>query len=173
MTLPAGTDGLVAVVTPPTARLAAVSAAVAAAWVRPTTPGTVTWSTGGPEEMVKLTDDPDATEVPEVGDWSMTVPAGTLALAAVPTAPTARWAWVRAASAPVRVKPTTLGTVTWDAGGSPELPPPQAALTQAHLGAGPGEADHAGHGHLGRRWLAGAAAAAGGQGRGEHQHRQA
>ena len=50
----------------------------AAACVRPTTFGTVTGC--GPLDTVSATALPGVTYPPEVGDWEMTVPEGTVAL---------------------------------------------------------------------------------------------
>ena len=49
---------------------------------------------------------------PAAGDWLMTEPAGTVALACVVTAPTVRPASVMADEAAVCVRPTTSGTAT-------------------------------------------------------------
>src|SRR3954471_9128876 len=59
MTLPDGTVMLVAVVMVPTTSCAVVSAVVAAAWVRPTTPGALTC--GRPDETVSATALPTTT----------------------------------------------------------------------------------------------------------------
>ena len=98
------------VVIVPTTRFAFVIAVVAAACVRPTTFGTVTW--GRPDDTTSATALPVATDVPLTGDWLITDPAGTVVLDAVVTAPTTRFAPVIAVVAAVCVRPTTFGTVT-------------------------------------------------------------
>ena len=56
-------------------------AAMAAAWVEPTTLGTATLVGGAvPEDTTKLTGLPMATLMPATGVWLMTLPAGTVAL---------------------------------------------------------------------------------------------
>jgi hypothetical protein len=110
MTLPAATVALDAVVTVPTVRPAPVSALVAAAWVSPTTLGTVTCA--GPVETTRFTADPDAALLPAGGFWLMTLPAATVALDAVVTVPRVNPAAVIALVAAAWVSPTTLGTVT-------------------------------------------------------------
>ncbi len=112
MTCPAGTVPLKASVAVPTARPAPVSAASAAACVRPTTSGTAIWTGSGPLETVRFTAKPGMASVAASGFWLMTCPAGTVSLKASVTVPTARPAPVRAASAAACVMPTTLGTVT-------------------------------------------------------------
>jgi hypothetical protein len=97
-------------VTVPTARPALVMAEVAAAWVWPTTLGTVT--PGGPDDTMRATAVPLATLVPPVGVWLMTLPAATVLLDSMVTVPTARPALVMAEVAAAWVWPTTLGAVT-------------------------------------------------------------
>src|SRR3954467_14511204 len=65
MTLPDGTVMLVAVVMVPTTSCAVVIAVVAAAWVRPTTPGALTC--GRPVETVSATALPTTTSAPAAG----------------------------------------------------------------------------------------------------------
>src|ERR1700722_4212212 len=70
MTSPEGTDVLACRGTVPSVRLAPVMAAVAAAWVRPATFGTV--GGGGPEETTRFTAVPTFSVSPAAGDWLMT-----------------------------------------------------------------------------------------------------
>src|SRR5580765_1750632 len=88
MTLPAGTVALLAFVIAPTTRPAPVMDAVAAACVRLTTLGTVTFA--GPLEINSATALPAGTPVPAIGDWLITLPAGTVALLPVVIVPTTR-----------------------------------------------------------------------------------
>src|SRR5579863_1797287 len=76
MTLPAATVALVAAVTVPSVRPAPVIAVVAAAWVSPTTFGTLI--VADPLLTVRLTADPLAALVPAAGIWLMTSPAATV-----------------------------------------------------------------------------------------------
>jgi hypothetical protein len=85
ITLPAGMVVEGAVVTLPTSRPAAMSAASAWARVSPAREGATT--TEGPVETTRATADPGATEAPAAGFWLMTLPAGTVALLAVVTVP--------------------------------------------------------------------------------------
>ena len=81
MTVPAGTVVLVSKVTV-TVRPTPWMAAMAAAWVEPTTLGTGTLLGGRvPEDTTKLTALPIATLMPATGFWLMTLPAGTVGLA--------------------------------------------------------------------------------------------
>ena len=73
MTMPAGTLGEVAWVTVPTTRPAPVMAAVAAACVRFTTFGTVTFALAATSSS---TAEPPTAISPPNGDWPMTVPGG-------------------------------------------------------------------------------------------------
>src|SRR5271166_3369140 len=109
MTLPAATVVLEAVVMVPTASDTFVIAVVAAAWVTPTTLGTVV--VGGPLESCRLTEVPSVTEVPAAGASVITGPAATVVLATVVMVPTASDAFVIAVLAAAWVSPTTLGTV--------------------------------------------------------------
>src|SRR5881394_3394860 len=86
ITDPAGTVVLDDCVTAPATRFAPVIAEVAAACVKPTTFGTVTW--GGPDETTSATALPVSTDVPLTGDWLITNPAGTVVLDDCVTAPT-------------------------------------------------------------------------------------
>src|SRR5437868_1800059 len=67
---------------------------------------------GAPLETTSATALPVATFAPAAGVWLITWPAGTLALAAVVTAPTERPADVIALCAAACVRPTTFGTAT-------------------------------------------------------------
>ncbi|HEX9140505.1 MAG TPA: hypothetical protein VF848_12000 [Steroidobacteraceae bacterium] len=113
MTSPAATVALLVIVTVPSVSPAPVIAAVAAAWVSPTTFGTLT--DVGPVLTVRFTADPLATLVPAVGFWLMTSPAASVALLAIVTVPRFRPAPVIAVVAAAWVSPTTFGTLT-DAG---------------------------------------------------------
>src|SRR6185369_11325780 len=110
ITLPAGTVLLAAVVTTPSTSPALVMAVVAAVCVRPTTFGTATL--GGPLETTRLTADPAFTCVPAAGLSLITLPAGTVLLAAVVTTPSTSPALVMAVVAAACVRPTTFGTAT-------------------------------------------------------------
>jgi hypothetical protein len=66
----------------------------------------------GPVETTRFTAELGAALLPAGGVWLMTLPDGTLALAAVVTVPTVSPAPVIAAVAAAWVSPTTLGTVT-------------------------------------------------------------
>jgi len=110
ITLPDGTVPLAAVVTVPTTKPAFVIAVVAAACVIPTTFGTITGA--GPLETTRLTAEPALTDVPATGLSLITLPDGTVPLAAVVTVPTTRPAFVIAVVAAACVIPTTFGTVT-------------------------------------------------------------
>src|SRR3954454_20837741 len=89
---PDGTVLLVAVVTLPTVRPAAVIDVVAAVCVRPTTSGTATC--GGPDETTSATALPTFTCVAALGFSLITDPDGTVMLVAVVTVPTVRFAIV-------------------------------------------------------------------------------
>src|SRR5690242_1035738 len=101
MTDPLGTVVLVALVTVPTIKPAAVIAAVAAVCVWLTTSGTGTC--GGPLETTRSTALPTTTEVPAAGDSLITDPLGTVVLVALVIAPTTSPAPVIAAVAAVCV----------------------------------------------------------------------
>src|SRR5208283_5366703 len=115
MTDPAGTVDEVWVVTVPTVSPAPVMAVVAAVCVRPTTFGTDTGA--GPDDTTRFTADPVATEVPDVGFWDITDPAGTVAEGWVVTVPTTSPAPVMEVVAAACVRPTTFGT---DTGAGPD-----------------------------------------------------
>ena len=66
----------------------------------------------GPLEMTRFTAEPGATLAPPAGLWLITLPAGTVALLACVTMPTARPAPVIAVVAAACVRLTTLGTLT-------------------------------------------------------------
>src|SRR5881227_2415806 len=108
MTLPAATVLLDCIVTAPTVRPAPVMALVAAACVWPTTFGTAICA--GPLETTRLTAEPLATLVPAGGLSLMTLPAATVLLDCIVTAPTVRPAPVMALVAAACVWPTTFGT---------------------------------------------------------------
>src|SRR5205823_14859759 len=110
LTLPAATVLLDCIVTAPTVRTAPVMALVAAACVWPTTFGTAICA--GPLETTRLTAEPLATLVPAVGLSLMTLPAATVLLDCIVTAPTVRPAPVMALAAAACVWPTTFGTAT-------------------------------------------------------------
>src|SRR3954471_19642125 len=110
MTLPAGTVMLDAVVRVPTTSCAVVIAVVAAACVKPTTPGALTC--GRPDETVSAIALPTTTSALAVGFWLMTLPAGTVMLDAVVMVPTTSCAVVIAVVAAACVKPTTPGALT-------------------------------------------------------------
>src|SRR5215217_5121783 len=110
ITDPAGTVVLVAVVTVPSVRLAAVIADVAAACVWPTTFGVATC--GRPVDTTSATALPVFTCVPAARFWLITDPAGTVVLDTVVTAPSVRPAPVIADVAAVCVWPTTFGVAT-------------------------------------------------------------
>src|SRR5208282_5173345 len=110
MTSPAATVALLAIVTVPSVRPAPVIAVVAAAWVSPTTFGTLTMA--GPLLTVRLTAEPPATLVPATGIWLMTLPTATVALLAIVTVPSVSPAPVMAVVAAAWVSPTTFGTAT-------------------------------------------------------------
>src|SRR5947208_2286935 len=110
MTLPAATVLLDCIVTAPTVRPAPVMALVAAACVWPTTFGTAICA--GPLETTRLTGEPLATFVPAGGLSLMTLPAATVLLDCIVTAPTVRPAPVMALAAAACVWPTTFGTAT-------------------------------------------------------------
>src|SRR5579863_10044391 len=93
----------------PSPRPAAVSEAMAAACVSPTTLGTVTMG-GGPEDTVRKTGEPAGAAAQAAGDWKMTVPEGTVAEACVVTVPTTNPALTIAACAAAFVSPVTAGT---------------------------------------------------------------
>src|SRR5213082_2756993 len=88
MTLPAATVLLDCIVTAPTVRPAPVMALAAAACVWPTTFGTAICA--GPLETTRLTGEPLATFVPAGGLSLMTLPAATVLLDCIVTAPTVR-----------------------------------------------------------------------------------
>src|SRR5947207_400921 len=117
MTLPAATVLLDCCVTAPTVRPAPVRALVAAACVWPTTFGTGTCV--GPLETTRLTAEPLATLVPAVGLSLMTLPAATVLLDCIVTAPRVRPALVMALVAAACIWPTTFGTSTVGGGGDP------------------------------------------------------
>jgi hypothetical protein len=98
-----------AVVIAPTVRPAFVKSVVAAAWVTPTTEGTVT---GGPEEMTTAMALSDATCIPLAGFWLMTNPAATVVLDAIVTVPSVRPTFIKFVIAEACVSPTTEGTMT-------------------------------------------------------------
>src|SRR3954454_4949306 len=102
-----------AVVTAPRVSVALPIAVVAVACVRPTTFGVATGA--GPDETTIATALPAATDVPATGDWLITLPDGTVALAAVVTPPAVSVASVIAVVAADCVRPTTFGVST-DAG---------------------------------------------------------
>src|SRR4051812_50210411 len=82
----------------------------------------------GPDDTSSDTALPVATSVPAAGDSLMTVPAGTVLLDAVVTAPTVSDALIMAVDAAPRVRPTTLGTEAWARpGGTTRAPPPPPA----------------------------------------------
>ena len=111
ITEPEGTVLLEACVIEPTRSPAPVIEDEAAACVRPTTFGTVTCA--GPVETTRLTEDPGDTDVPEVGFWLITEPAGTVLLEACVIEPTRSPTPVIEDEAAACVRPTTFGTVTW------------------------------------------------------------
>src|SRR5687767_1858944 len=115
MTNPAGTVSLDAVETLPMTRPTAVIALPAAACVRFTTAGTDT--SGRPDETTSVTAVPETTDVPASGLWLMTLPAGTVRLAAVLIAPAASPDVVIMLIAAACARPTTSGTATY---GRPE-----------------------------------------------------
>ena len=78
MTLPAATVALACDVTVPTVNPAPVIAVLAAAWVSPTTFGTLTIA--GPLETTMATAAPDVTLVPAAGFSLMTSPEATVLL---------------------------------------------------------------------------------------------
>src|SRR5947207_776693 len=108
MTLPEATVLLDCIVTAPTVRPAPVMALAAAACVWPTTFGTAICA--GPLETTRLTGEPLATFVPAGGLSLMTLPAATVLLDCIVTAPTVRPAPVMALVAAACVWPTTFGT---------------------------------------------------------------
>src|SRR5438094_636797 len=108
MTDPAGTVRLDAVVIVPTVSLAAVSVLLAAACVEPTTSGTA--ACGGPDDTTNATALPGSTGSPAAGLSLMTKPAGTVALDAVVTDPTASPAATMAALAAASVELIMSGT---------------------------------------------------------------
>jgi hypothetical protein len=67
---------------------------------------------GAPEDTTMLTAEPAFTDVPELGLWLSTLPAGTVVLDCVVTVPSTRPAPVIAVVAAACVSPTTLGTDT-------------------------------------------------------------
>jgi hypothetical protein len=133
MTLPEATVLLVWVVTVPVVKPAAVSAALAAAWVSPTTFGTLTGA--GPLETTSVTADPWAAVVAAAGLSLMTLPEATVLLVWVVTVPVVNPAAVSAALAAACVSPTTFGTLTEvEPLELPEsLPPPQAVKISAAM----------------------------------------
>src|SRR3954465_146816 len=110
MTDPAGTVMLDAVVIVPSTSCAVVSAGVAAACVSPTTFGALTC--GRPVDTVSAIALPTTTSAPAAGDWLMTLPAGTVMLAAVEIVSTTSCAPVIAVVAAAWVRPTTSGALT-------------------------------------------------------------
>jgi hypothetical protein len=110
MTLPAATVPLAWEVTAPTVNPAPVMAVLAAAWVSPTTFGTLTAAI--PLETTSATADPSATLVAAAGFSLMTLPAATVLLAWEVTVPTVNPAPVMAELAAAWVSPTTFGTLT-------------------------------------------------------------
>jgi hypothetical protein len=133
MTLPEATVLLDWVVTVPVVNPAAVSAALAAACVSPTTFGTLTGA--GPLETTSVTADPVATLVAAAGVSLMTLPEATVLLDWVVTVPAVNPAPVMAVLATAWVSPTTFGTLTEVEPLEPlepeSLPPPQAAKISA------------------------------------------
>jgi hypothetical protein len=85
-------------------------AAVAAAWVSPTTLGTATCA--GPEETTRLTADPALTCAPAAGFSLITLPEATVLLDWGVTVPSIKPAFVSVVVAAACVWPTTLGTDT-------------------------------------------------------------
>ncbi len=77
-------------------------------FVRLTSPVVV----AAPDDTTRFTELPDATLVPAVGFWLMTLPDATVELLCVVTVPTLRPAPVIAVEAAAWVMPTTLGTET-------------------------------------------------------------
>ena len=127
MTLPAATVPLAWGVTVPTVNPAPVMAAAAAAWVSPTTFGTLTGA--GPLETTSVTADPWATLVAAAGFSLMTLPEATVLLDWVVTVPTVNPAPVMAELAAAWVSPTTFGTLTVvGLLEPPESPPPPQAV---------------------------------------------
>lgn len=116
ITLPNATVALLAIVTVPTVRPAPVIAVSAAAWVIPTTFGTL--GCGGRVLTVIATAEPGASLVAADGVSLMTVPEATEALLACVTVPSVRPAAVSAEVASACDSPTTFGTLTvagaWD-----------------------------------------------------------
>jgi hypothetical protein len=138
MTLPEATVLLDWVVTVPVVNPAAVSAALAAACVSPTTFGTLTGA--GPLETTSVTADPVATLVAAAGFSLMTLPEATVLLDWVVTVPTVNPAPVMAVLATAWVSPTTFGTLTEVEPLEPleplepeSLPPPQAVKISAAM----------------------------------------
>jgi hypothetical protein len=142
ITPPEDTVVLLAVVTVPSASPAAVSALVAAACVIPSTLGAEI--SAGPLLTVKFTAVPVATLVPGAGISLMTLPADTVELLAIDTAPTASPALVIEVVAAAWVIPSTLGTPACAGGGGgappPEPPPPQATTRNVTRKAAQGRA---------------------------------
>src|SRR5213593_2745651 len=108
MTPPAGTVRLDAVVTVPTVNPAAVIASDAAVCARLTTSGTA--ACAGPDDTTNATALPGSTGSPAAGLSLMTKPAGTVALDAVVTDPTASPAATMAALAAASVELIMSGT---------------------------------------------------------------
>src|SRR6185503_15184593 len=94
-------------VTTPSTSPALVMAVVAAACAKPTTFGTETL--GGPLDTTRLTADPAFTCVPAAGLSLITLPAGTVLLAAVVTTPSTNPALVMAVVAAACDKASALG----------------------------------------------------------------
>src|SRR5689334_4744720 len=115
MTMPAATVVLGWNVIAPTVRPAPVSDVVAAAWVRPTTLGTVTG--GRPLETTRLTAEPTSTVAAAAGSWLMTTPTGTVLLLCCVITPATRPASEMRFSAVPRVvlrpsgRSVTVGTI--------------------------------------------------------------
>ena len=113
ITSPDATVELLAVLTVPSGSPAAMMAVVAAAWVSPTTLGTVsTPAPPEPAETTRLTAEPELTLLPAPGLSLITLPDATVELLAAVTVPTTSPAPVMAVVAAAWVSPTTLGTET-------------------------------------------------------------
>src|SRR6202020_712280 len=97
-------------VTVPTVNPAPLMAALAAAWVSPTTFGTLTGA--GPLETTSVTADPLVTVVAAAGFLLMTSPEATVLLDWLVTVPTVNPAPLMAALAAAWLSPTTFGTLT-------------------------------------------------------------
>src|SRR5204863_8504240 len=111
MTLPAATVLLDCLARPPTVLHTPLFASAAAACVWPTTFGTAICA--GPLETTRLTGEPLATPARRSSHLLMTLPAATVLLDCIVTAPTVRPAPVMALAAAACVWPTTFGTATF------------------------------------------------------------